>query len=331
MIRVVGGRWRLYTSYYIRQLLHVKFACDAISYHTMTKANAIFNATLRRKKSGSERSLFNPDFYNFDNAKRNDGEFAMTSIDQFEGFDAELSRYLPSTTTSTFRLTLERFDRGMFALIRAADASLTMSEPESQVDAPLSGSGDSETTDMDLQSLEFCPSSVPDSEDPPPKCSVSDCFKYPQARTPFCIAHGGGRRCTVLNCTKAARDRLLCVAHGGGRRCDKPDCDKSAVGGSSTCSSHGGGKKCSWNSGCTKSAQSATPFCVTHGGGKRCTVERCLKVARGKTLLCSGHGGGSRCSTQFCGRPSVTRSKNCRMHTKNQSEASTSSASSSDA
>ncbi len=95
--------------------------------------------------------------------------------------------------------------------------------------------------------------------------------------TKYCIAHGGGRRCTFPGCHKAARDKQFCAGHGGGRRCTHEDCKKAAVGGSYYCTSHGGGKKCSVE-GCDKSAQSPTPYCVRHGGGKTCKHEGCRKV-----------------------------------------------------
>ncbi len=131
--------------------------------------------------------------------------------------------------------------------------------------------------------------------------------------TRFCIAHGGGRRCTYLGCDKGARDKYFCAAwvflclsnaiiqyissgfgsiyhfpnsHGGGKRCKLDGCHKSAVGGSLYCTGHGGGKRCSVL-GCDKSAQSSTKFCVKHGGGKKCSFDGCKKVARGRTLFCA--------------------------------------------
>lgn len=144
-------------------------------------------------------------------------------------------------------------------------------------------------------------------------CAEPGCFKFPQGRTAHCIAHGGGRRCTVPGCTKGARDKFFCVGHGGGKRCSIEACTKSAVGGSSVCSQHGGGRKCTFE-GCSKSAQSATKFCVHHGGGKTCNAEGCTKVARGRTDFCSAHGGGPRCEVSGCGKATSGKKKFCRMH-----------------
>jgi hypothetical protein len=118
------------------------------------------------------------------------------------------------------------------------------------------------------------------------KCLSMGCGKCAQGSTDYCIAHGGGRRCTFPGCSKGARDKSFCAGHGGGKRCAKTDCSKAAVGGSTFCTSHGGGKKCS-EDGCLKSAQSPTLFCVRHGGGKTCSMEHCKKV-RLFNFLCSG-------------------------------------------
>lgn len=65
-----------------------------------------------------------------------------------------------------------------------------------------------------------------------------------QGSTQFCIAHGGGRRCTIKGCSRAARDMLYCAGHGGGRRCESEGCTKGAVGSSKLCTAHGGGRRC---------------------------------------------------------------------------------------
>jgi hypothetical protein len=58
-----------------------------------------------------------------------------------------------------------------------------------------------------------------------------------QGRTPFCMAHGGGKRCQAEGCIKAARGGdTHCVAHGGGRRCQEEGCSEGAVyGGTQRC------------------------------------------------------------------------------------------------
>ena len=147
------------------------------------------------------------------------------------------------------------------------------------------------------------------------RCEEEGCMKFPQGGTRFCIAHGGGRRCTFANCTKGARDRYFCAAHGGGRRCSADGCVKAAVGGSEKCATHGGGRKCQ-HDGCSKSAQSPTSYCVMHGGGRKCTKPGCSKVARGRTAFCAAHGGGQRCEVLNCGRAAIAKHKTCRSHTK---------------
>lgn len=117
-------------------------------------------------------------------------------------------------------------------------------------------------------------------------CEHKGCSKCAQGSTRFCIAHGGGRRCTFPGCDKGARDKFFCAAHGGGKRCKFDGCNKSAVGGSNLCTAHGGGRRCSVE-GCDKSAQSSTKFCVKHGGGKKCSFSGCEKVSRGRTQFCA--------------------------------------------
>ncbi|CAI5715688.1 unnamed protein product [Peronospora farinosa] len=42
-----------------------------------------------------------------------------------------------------------------------------------------------------------------------------------------CIAHGGGRRCSIGGCQKSAQSKGLCKLHGGARLCRLPDCNKN--------------------------------------------------------------------------------------------------------
>mmetsp|Transcript_32109 Transcript_32109/g.60322 ORF Transcript_32109/g.60322 Transcript_32109/m.60322 type:complete len:327 (-) Transcript_32109:263-1243(-) len=92
------------------------------------------------------------------------------------------------------------------------------------------------------------------------------CTRLAVQPTPFCLRHGGGRRCAHEGCTKSA-DKQFCVAHGGGRRCKHEGCNKSAQGGSKMfCYAHGGGTTC-LEDGCSKSAQGSTRYCFAHGGG----------------------------------------------------------------
>jgi len=144
-------------------------------------------------------------------------------------------------------------------------------------------------------------------------CQSPGCTKCAQGSTKFCIAHGGGRRCTVPGCLKGARDKRFCSAHGGGKRCSVPDCTKAAVGGSKLCTAHGGGRRCA-SEGCEKSAQSSTLYCVRHGGGRQCSVEGCTKVSRGKTMYCASHGGGKRCCWDGCNRSAIAKGTHCKRH-----------------
>jgi hypothetical protein len=61
-------------------------------------------------------------------------------------------------------------------------------------------------------------------------------------RTDFCIGHGGGNRCTAVDCNKGARGSSgFCIAHGGGKRCTMENCRNGAAGRSDLCVKHGGG------------------------------------------------------------------------------------------
>jgi hypothetical protein len=60
-------------------------------------------------------------------------------------------------------------------------------------------------------------------------------------RTDFCIGHGGGNRCTAVDCNKGARGSSgFCIAHGGGKKCTMENC-RNGAGRSDLCSKHGGG------------------------------------------------------------------------------------------
>ena len=48
------------------------------------------------------------------------------------------------------------------------------------------------------------------------------CTKGAEGKTDKCIAHGGGKRCSVDGCTKSAQGKTdTCIAHGGGKRCSR--------------------------------------------------------------------------------------------------------------
>ena len=38
-----------------------------------------------------------------------------------------------------------------------------------------------------------------------------------KGNTGYCIAHGGGKRCTFPGCVRGARDKYFCAGHGGGK------------------------------------------------------------------------------------------------------------------
>lgn len=101
------------------------------------------------------------------------------------------------------------------------------------------------------------------------------CLKSVHGGTLYCVAHGGGKRCVVPECTKIARGRAdFCVRHGGGKRCKFENCGKSAQGSTDFCKAHGGGKRCSWGLPGSEFDQ---------GDG------HCNSLARGKTGLCASH------------------------------------------
>ena len=49
-------------------------------------------------------------------------------------------------------------------------------------------------------------------------CNEEGCGKGSVGSTGKCIAHGGGKRCSVADCSRSAADWLTgtCIAHGGG-------------------------------------------------------------------------------------------------------------------
>lgn len=144
-------------------------------------------------------------------------------------------------------------------------------------------------------------------------CSIVNCFKFAQGSTSFCVAHGGGKRCSEKNCIRSARGGQFCSMHGGGKRCLFPECIKSAIGSTNYCISHGGGKRCLFKA-CSKSAIIPTLFCKAHGGGKRCQYPECKKSAQGTTNFCVMHGGGRRCTEIGCTKSAFGTSNVCVSH-----------------
>ena len=96
------------------------------------------------------------------------------------------------------------------------------------------------------------------------QCAYENCTKLKRGATPFCVNHGGGKRCTV--CNRAARGALnLCCLHGGGKRCKADHCTNGARTGAIYCKKHGGDKCLK----CDQPAQSRK-LCINHGGGTKC-------------------------------------------------------------
>jgi hypothetical protein len=141
------------------------------------------------------------------------------------------------------------------------------------------------------------------------QCELAGCTKgVAGGGTPYCKAHGGGKRCQEEGCTKSAApegstghliwngmilticsNRLLQGARLRQTLCQHEGCLTAARGGTPHCIAHGGGKRCQ-HADCLKSAEGATVYCKAHGGVKRCQEEGCFKSARGDTGACISPG-----------------------------------------
>lgn len=136
----------------------------------------------------------------------------------------------------------------------------------------------------------------------------------------FCKRHGGGKRCSIVDCGKSAQggakndSKHYCIAHGGGKRCSREGCSTAASAKSHSnspyfCVRHGGGQRCSEKN-CTthvvgKSKVKGLSFCIAHGGRPKCASEGCATPSAGKAdslglFYCVKHGGGVRCSVADC-------------------------------
>lgn len=93
-------------------------------------------------------------------------------------------------------------------------------------------------------------------------CGMADCKKRAKAGG-FCIAHGGGLRCSEEGCQKHAVSLGLCISHGGGKRCTVDGC-MNASRKNGVCWSHGGKRLCKLE-GCNKGPKSGG-YCWSHGG-----------------------------------------------------------------
>ncbi|CAI5719492.1 hypothetical protein KXD40_006655 [Peronospora effusa] len=92
-------------------------------------------------------------------------------------------------------------------------------------------------------------------------CGIVECKKRAKAGG-FCIAHGGGLRCSEVSCTKHAVSLGLCISHGGGKRCNVEGC-LNASRKNGVCWSHGGKRLCKIE-GCNKGPKSGG-YCWRHG------------------------------------------------------------------
>ena len=125
------------------------------------------------------------------------------------------------------------------------------------------------------------------------------------------FARVGGRRSRFLSSTDASLARCagaigklrLCIAHGGGKRCSVAGCNKAAQGQKPLCKVSL--LSCCGNDPVPVATLNHLAFvCWTwpafvvqaHGGGRRCKFEGCPRSARDRTDLCIGHGGGKRCA-----------------------------------
>lgn len=93
-------------------------------------------------------------------------------------------------------------------------------------------------------------------------CGMSECRKRAKAGG-YCIAHGGGLRCSEEDCQKHAVSLGLCISHGGGKRCTIEGC-LNASRKNGVCWSHGGKRLCKLD-GCNKGPKSGG-YCWSHGG-----------------------------------------------------------------
>lgn len=93
-------------------------------------------------------------------------------------------------------------------------------------------------------------------------CGMTECRKRAKAGG-YCIAHGGGLRCSEEGCQKHAVSLGLCISHGGGKRCTIDGC-LNASRKNGVCWSHGGKRLCKLD-GCNKGPKSGG-YCWSHGG-----------------------------------------------------------------
>ncbi|CCI45264.1 unnamed protein product [Albugo candida] len=94
------------------------------------------------------------------------------------------------------------------------------------------------------------------------------------------------RYCAIIECSKRAKRGGYCIAHGGGLRCSKNECQKHAVT-LGLCISHGGGKRCNFT-GCMNASRKHG-VCWSHGAKRLCKQSGCTKGPKIRGL-CWAHG-----------------------------------------
>eukprot|EP00959_Pyramimonas_sp_CCMP1952_P110046 2302354-Pyramimonas_sp.AAC.2 len=154
-------------------------------------------------------------------------------------------------------------------------------------------------------------------------CKEKGCSKPVDGGNPYCILHGGGRKCQHEGCEKYAElhvgssyKDVFCKAHGedrrrqqgskakqkakvqisnlppGERKCQFGNCKLLAAnGGTLFCLAHGGGHRCQ-HEGCDGPAIShGTPFCKNHAARHTCMAPGCTRIPEGYAINCAYHGG----------------------------------------
>ena len=125
------------------------------------------------------------------------------------------------------------------------------------------------------------------------KCVIPGCETRIKYIHTHCSIHK--QTCIVPGCTnKKALVDLSCFGHGGGRRCDVWGCNKAAINKYDKCMDHRIGNKCIVF-GCSKNSMGRTHRCGRHGGARKCYEPNCNKNAVGGSYKCYSHGGGKRC------------------------------------
>jgi len=116
------------------------------------------------------------------------------------------------------------------------------------------------------------------------RCSRLDC-SWLALKDGLCALHGK-RMCRVINCTRVAQARGVCCRHGGRSKCKIESCSHLALS-CGLCGKHGGGRRCTFDACTTRPVSNG--LCAKHGGGKRCCYLQCENIARKGKLMCRLH------------------------------------------